>query len=568
MHRCFMTPNTIYVVVCDLDKVKKDGLREAREAKTAIFKRIADWLYDVKIYSPCSPILVALNKFDLDPERETWIRPREHLNQVRQINPSVHEIGRTSASTTANRKDAIGWLVEAIRGEISECLCAFENDVINHPLWLEIKWELEALHKNYISQATYKRICRNHHVRKREEQKELLDWLKRQGVSYYCEERRLFGGIIEKVTHISRSSVMVINPEWLFIRIYHVFNDEDNMPDGILTHAEMRDILKSQESSETFKIFEAIRIERELQFILEIMREFDISFYWNFDQEMIPSRITIGNDEYEGENIKQFQANFHLRWEAGENDCPVSLPLRVPVMSRIMHHIMSRNKRALKNNSKNCWRNGARFLSGEFEVIAIVEKFALDIYLNGPEQGQKCQRFLHDFCTIIRDCLRMHGITATEYIFLGNTPYNRELLLLNRETGQDNNGTYEAILSRFYLPDDLPRITESSISSDITSNESPSKATNTQPDEQPPGETRSRESAETDDYLASAREHNANADLSNVKRILLIVISVVSVSAILILVIFRILGWESRYESFLQLIQELVDTFGALFNNE
>ena len=100
MHRCFLTAHTVYVIVCESrDDPEIDGVA-------------ARWLETVKAFAPDCPVILALNKCDLNPnvsvnERDLWER-----------NPRLKCVLKTSAAVKPGETFGVNSLLAEIMAEV------------------------------------------------------------------------------------------------------------------------------------------------------------------------------------------------------------------------------------------------------------------------------------------------------------------------------------------------------------------------------------------------------------------------------------------------------------------
>ena len=237
-----MTEKTIYVVVCDWEKAQNPQRTENE------LDLISRWLYEVRLYSPDSPVLVALNKSDLvtlhqpdlvkDEERANKLRD-DIRNQAQKINARTRNVLITSA-TTENRREAVGQLMEAIRKTIPDCLKKPSKN------WLSVRSALEERNQHCISQGEYLKICRRQWVLFPFQQKRLLIWLENQG-AFYCspvevENNRLEG----KARFTVSNSLTLLQSDWLTRCVYHMicyYDGKTPEADYVLQHSDIMRIL-------------------------------------------------------------------------------------------------------------------------------------------------------------------------------------------------------------------------------------------------------------------------------------------------------------------------------------
>ena len=141
-HRCFLTDHTVYVVVC-----------ESRD-DPEIDSVAARWLESVKVFAPNCPVILALNKADLNANVSVNQRDLQKRNQ------NLKCVLRTSACDEPCSKYGVNHLIDAIREEIPGAI----NDYKVNADMLSVKRVLEDMEADYISSKRYREICVEHHI--------------------------------------------------------------------------------------------------------------------------------------------------------------------------------------------------------------------------------------------------------------------------------------------------------------------------------------------------------------------------------------------------------------------
>ena len=365
MHRCFLTAHTIYVIVCE------------SRSDTDIDSMAARWIETVKSFAPDCPVILALNKADLNRNisvNETDLRNR---------NPSLKEVLKTSASLPFDHRFGASKLFASILENLSECI----NYVDANKNMLAIKWDLDCMSEDYIPAQRYQEICASHNVTNPEEQRYILDWLRNLGVAYFYES--------ESQLNSAMTTVRVLNPSWLTNGIYRLILRTP--PTGFLTHKEIKRTLG--------KVFPGdVRSNRyneeEVLFILHVMHLFEISHDTGDGIEIIPMKM----DKTPSRSADTFPRNtaLHLRWES------FYLP------NNLVHKLVIRK---IADLDKSCiWRTGALFHNKISKCSALVEmnEKALDMYVCGPNDAPR--QYMENFRAEVQDILMEMNLEATEII--------------------------------------------------------------------------------------------------------------------------------------------------------
>ena len=155
-HRCFLTAHTVYVVVCDSrDDEKIDDIASY-------------WLESVKAFAPDCPVILALNKADLNPNASVNER------DLKERNPALKRVLRTSAALEPEDDYGVSELIRAIRKQIPGAVNQYKVNVD----MLRVKQALEDMRQQegtgYITSERYREICAEHDITDKKLQYSLL----------------------------------------------------------------------------------------------------------------------------------------------------------------------------------------------------------------------------------------------------------------------------------------------------------------------------------------------------------------------------------------------------------
>ena len=373
MHRCFLTSHTVYVVVC-----------ESRD-DTEIDHVAVRWLETVKAFAPGCPVILALNKVDLNQN----VSVNEKI--LKRRNPQLQYIIKTSAK----QDNGIDELINAIQAAVPGCI----NSIEANANMLNIKRELEEMRKDYISAKEYQDICSSHNVFDPHMQRYLLDYFKDLGVAYFYETSQL-NTILE--------SLRVLNPAWLTNGIYRlIIRAPEN---GFLEHSIIRNTLGKRNPMDIAP--DKLYSSEETEFILYVMRMFEISHNIQTGIEMIPMKMP----KTPPDSIDSFQKStaLHLRWES------------TYIPNNLIHRLMIR--KVLELDMSCVWRTGGIFRGEGYVVLAEMgDDSSLDIYVHADYDSRV---YMEDYRIVVRRILREINIDASEVIFYrkgdieGRVPYS------------------------------------------------------------------------------------------------------------------------------------------------
>ncbi len=364
MHRCFLTAHTVYVVVCE----SRDDADIDNEA--------ARWLETVKAFAPDCPVILALNKCDLNAN--VSVNERD----LKARNPKLKCVLKTSAHDEPASRYGVNHLMAAIRYEIPGALNRYK---VNADM-LGIKRTLEDMDEDYISSERYREICAEHHITDAALQYSLLGYFRDLGVAYYYES---------KAFDTRLESVRVLNPEWLTNGIYRLILRTPKS--GFLSHQTIKDTLRDGYAGDVHS--DITYTPEETAYILHVMRYFEISHDMGNGVEMLPLKMpktpppTL--DNFNKQNA------LHLRWEGAY------LP------NNLIHRLLIRKFPEL---DRNCvWRTGGHFVQegGGCEALAEMNEKALNVYVNGERD---CRQYLETFRRVIQAILTDLNLKVSEVI--------------------------------------------------------------------------------------------------------------------------------------------------------
>ena len=365
MHRCFLTNHTIYVVVCESrDDAEIDSVA-------------ARWMETVRSFAPECPVILALNKSDLNPH----VTVNERA--LKAINIEYRHMIHTSAKREGD--PGVQQLTNSILGEVPGCLP--KNN--GNKAFLDLQKELEDMEADYIRPDDFQKMCERLDI-KESIRAGLMEWFQELGVAYTYD--------------VNFQKVYVLNPVWLTNGIYRLILRTPK--GGFLRHSEILGTLRTPHPRDINP--DKTYTEQEMGFILHVMRKFEISLrvtqdYEEDGEEMIPMKM----DKTPPERYDEFQKDqkdgaLHLRWEAGY------LP------NNLVHRLIIRKYPEL--DIKCVWRTGGWFRSTDGGCEALVEMTdrAMDVYVRGKHDARI---YMDSFRSEILRILDDLNIRAKEYVF-------------------------------------------------------------------------------------------------------------------------------------------------------
>ena len=276
---------------------------------------------------------------------------------------------------------------------------------------LAVEKELENMTEDYISSERYRTICMEHHIVEENLQYQLLNYFKDLGVAYFYDPSAESDDIDTRL-----ESIRVLNPAWLTNGIYRlILRTEEN---GFLPIKTIQKTLRAPYPGDILR--DKTYYKAETEFILHVMRKFEISHYIGGGVEMIPLKMP-KTPPPTVDNFSKANA-LHLRWEGAY------LP------NNLIHRLLIRKFPEL---DKNCvWRTGGHFVQdgGGCEVLAEMNEKALNVYVNGERD---CRPYLETFRRVIQAILTDLNLKASEVIC-----YTVD--------GQEGRIPYEDVVQQYY----------------------------------------------------------------------------------------------------------------------
>jgi small GTP-binding protein len=394
MHRCFLTQRTVYIVVC-----------ESRN-DSDIDRAAGRWLETIKSFAPDCPVILVLNKCDENPTISVNERNLRVVNKMLSPNIIKASAKRSGSDGNNNGMDKIlKEIAHEVKRQVDDFSSSFNKD------WLGIKQEVESMARDYISYDEYRAICEKYNVYKKEIQDGILEWLAPLGVAYHYRTESL----------TSLDNFNVLSPAWLTNGMYRLIlrTPEDN---GILTHGSIKNILKATHSEDIMP--NVSYTQRETEYILHVMRKFEISHDLGNGKELIPLKMKKDAPK----SIDSFSTRnaLHLSWQAGY------------IPNTAIHRLMIRKFSELDTNCM--WRTGARFvdnINGREALIERTSEHRIDVYVNAP---------LADECIAYLDDIRKHILNIAKDLNLSC----REFIHFTNRDGLSGEVPYSHVLQHYY----------------------------------------------------------------------------------------------------------------------
>ncbi len=346
MHRVFLSQDTLYMVLVDARSKRQNS-------------QVRDWLRTVQSFADGSPVLVVVNKTDLNPnvDLDATTLKKEFANLRGIVYLSALNASREEFNTA---------LTEAMKGVLAGM------DILQKPLLhssLELKAHLETMTENYIYETRFRQLCREKDVDSSEQfHRDILETFHKIGTCIRYNQRD------------NLQEYIVLKPEWIFNAVYAIlFNRHPKLNNGILAHQDIHEMLQPNSGFKTTGKYTYSVMERN--YVLGVIREFGLSVELPDSREFIPmlcaaSALPIA-DAYES---APDSLEFHMKFSY--------LP------DNVVHRLMAELHMEL--DLTQVWRYGARFVQRSSGLSAVVMKVEdeLRIFVRGGNSLHRANTYL------------------------------------------------------------------------------------------------------------------------------------------------------------------------------
>ena len=325
MHRLFLTGRTLYVVILNA--------RDDTQGDRAKY-----WLHSIKSFAPNAPVLLVLNKIDQNPLAAVDER------DLRRRFPKLAQVVRLSA-LHFSREEFNRSFIDVLLEEISNT--GYLD--IQWPIsWIKIKDKLESLQSHYITGDVYQELCQS--MGMEQNQRDLLHWFNDLGISFcFCDDE-----------DYGLSDYIVLRPDWITNALYIIlFNRLEGVQNGLIPHRFIHNILRNAHNNPDIRctLPQAKYNSNDIQYVLGIMRKFNLSFPHGTEHEFIPMLCQQNSTVdvqfyYRDQDVLEFNMEFDY------------LP------NNLLHQLMVERHDEL--DLENVWRTGARFWVKELGYSAVV----------------------------------------------------------------------------------------------------------------------------------------------------------------------------------------------------
>jgi len=337
-HQFFLSIRSFYLLVLDAQKEDNDSA-------------IYDWLEVIKSNAGKSPIIIVINKHDLNKGYSF------DIHRYKKDFPNILDVIYTSAQDDIN--------IDKLKNSIEMHIEELENTrAMFNKNWFKVKENLEILSDNtdYIEGGEFDKICEQNKISNELDQQTLLNILHEIGTIVRYENRNLH-------------SVQILNPLWVTNAVYKVIRSEFLNNNAILKREYLSIILKGDKRYK----------KRHYQWIMDLLVQFEIAFRVNEDELLIPSRLFNNQPDF---NMNKFQSGLNLRYSYEGR-----------LKKSVIAQFMVKMSRYLTNNKVPYWKNGVFLERSNSKAVVISNIDKREIYIYIDTQNNQGREFL----AIIRD---------------------------------------------------------------------------------------------------------------------------------------------------------------------
>ena len=266
MHRIFMTPRTLYVVLINA----RDNTQD---------ERARYWLHNINSFANEARVLMVLNKMDQNPNAS--INETELCFRFKNLAGVIKLSALEASQEEFNERFTQKLLYE---------IAAFETLSTAFPRpWMQIKRELQDMGDTYLTGKQYLQLCAQYGVHDARTASALLGWFNDLGICFSKKDEQVDPGMSEKERILRIQQQYVLQPEWITNAIYIIlFNERESGTNGIIAHSEIRSLLGTISGNTKRVLPNLIYTAEETDFVLSVIRQFRLSYPFGTDSEFMP----------------------------------------------------------------------------------------------------------------------------------------------------------------------------------------------------------------------------------------------------------------------------------------
>ncbi|MGE5340861.1 MAG: COR domain-containing protein [Candidatus Omnitrophota bacterium] len=358
-HQIFLSKRSLYILVLD---ARTEGKHEY-------------WFKYIEAFGGDSPILVVLNKIDLNPDFEV------NGKYLRDKYKNIVDFHRISCKTGAG----IGNLLPKIETAILKVEFYKTQWQSN---WLNAKKHLETIKDPFISINKFKDICIEQGIIEESDQIKFADSLNDLGIFLHYKD-------------IELEDTYVLNPRWVTEGIYALTNSKEiKEKKGILNTIEVKEIFKSIENYSDYP-------PDKYKYIVYLMKKFQLCFEIKNGVLLLPSLLQTE------ECIFEFDYKDSIKFVYRYDFLPKTV---MPKFIVLKHKYIKENL---------LWRSGVVLEVKEDECKSIIlvkleeEDKKISIYISGDQKQFQLSKIRDVFKEIHESYEKLR---ITEYVPLPDIP--------------------------------------------------------------------------------------------------------------------------------------------------
>ena len=384
IHRCFLTEHSCYVVILST-RTERDLLEQARY-----------WLRTVNSVAPYAPVIILINQWTKNLIKVDEFSLREEFGNIKDfLYLSVVEADDESFLT----------LTDSILKQVRQ-MDYYGMEVPKS--WYDLMTDLEYKSGNYISKDAFFRMCFEKGLELYGHDNEnfyewLLDWFNDLGVcfSYHMNAS---GHILD--------NYILLNPQWFTSAAYVLLSRGiEYSDDGILTKDQIEYLLLRPEPLDFNNLGSFVYTPFEIEYILEILRKFELSYQLPDERELIPALCR-------ADSVENCIPEWFIPDEMQHSSYEINYDF---LPETIIHRLMIycyQNQYYVHGR----WRKGMRVdLNNDGSITAVIDSgnkrqsITIDIYSDGRIP---CWLFLIKFREEILQINTELNLKTTEYIVI------------------------------------------------------------------------------------------------------------------------------------------------------
>ena len=376
MHRMFLTDRTVYVVF--LNARQDDQIDE----------RAIYWMENIKTFAPKAPVLVVINKLDLNNDPKI-----NEKGLVEAYRDQVKRVIRMSAE-----KDEPRVFLDELQGNINSIIMG--QSIVSKKIpksWKNLIENIREMEKNYLTAEKFIEKCESNGIKDYKKiHDELIDLFQEIGVSFCYRQNR------------SVADYMLLEPKWMLNAVYSiVVNGKAVSQNGVITQDDLYDLLQK----DTINGVTINRVDqkqkyktKEINYILGVIRMFGLSYCLKNGSEFFPMLCEADESISVSEVVPNNALHCIFRYEY--------LP------KNTMHRLIVEMQRDL--DYPYVWYTGAVFRNKLQNQSAYIytKKNDLHIYVYGEEEYYNLNEYLTPISNNVRNINKDLGISAIELLTL------------------------------------------------------------------------------------------------------------------------------------------------------